>query len=1041
MASSKLDDNVQLIQLEFGSLAQHVATTTGPQAKKRKISSVRVPNNNKNHGSHEKSPNTIISIDLDKESVCLCNRKFDYNVISPSFLHKDLCSNFDLVSDGVYRVSTSDIRLGLDANNCLLLVQSKKSTRPSQKLLFALAIPHLQPEFDLLWCEIYLLNLTSAKLARNNIQVTSHLQLDFDTKSNTIAIALSYRIAIQFDIHKPSHLDVIDKINILVDAYFKPSPIENIDPVQEPVSPHLFYSFVSRETSKLPSVPQDFEIPELDTNLLRFQSKSVNWLLGKENVKYDYTTNRCTKIPLIDSETSLLLERYIVNDPDLDLQELENKVYQILNKLCFGWDKVVKSGKVYFYNKYTAGIVPITSVCKQLLTYNEDSEAQKFLPAQGLLAEVMGLGKTVEITALVLMNQRPTEEINEPMQIQNNSLSDFRTIVKAKTTLIIAPESILRQWVLEVENLAPSLAVTIYKGIGKYPKLDNNPALIAEYLRKFDMVFSTYSTISKELDYAKFTSRNRTTRNSIEKNNSYREYLERDSAINPSSSGSEVTEADTNNFELLNQISANLQKPKIANIRSNGKYEDTDYERALQDEINLAIKHNKIPEIYKRINYESPLMLTHFWRVVLDEVQMVSSKYSRAFQSAALIPRFHAWGVSGTPIKKNLTDLHSILEFLKYFPFYGDLGKKGWQNLIASREDFMKLWKRLAIRHTKAMVHEDIQLPPQRRVLLTIPFTPIEQDNYNQLYEECLSSICLDEDGNPSSADWAPSASVMMYMSSWLQKLRQICNNPQIGQLSITSKKYKRSYLHLAISVIQKLNTLDSLLDDMLTKASGEIADVERLIIQIYMEVGDFFEFIYLPQEALKFLRIGAKEAEKIIFRTNLDLERCLAEQKALSRETKLTDTEEKRKENWINDPKLERLDEKIRSLRIRIRNWNIYLHKFYFLIASGYFQCYDEEYLEITKKRGFTIDQLNLPAELLKLETFVDLNKTEEIANLLQLPLKSTFISQIRDHPDVKDEKIRAETFSNMEKEYYSLAENVRRDILQSSIEAVTML
>ena len=58
-----------------------------------------------------------------------------------------------------------------------------------------------------------------------------------------------------------------------------------------------------------------------------------------------------------------------------------------------------------------------------------------------------------------------------------------------------------------------------------------------------------------------------------------------------------------------------------------------------------------------------------FFRVVLDEAQMVESGVANAARLARKIASSHAWAVSGTPLGKDkLDDLHGLLFFL--FPVY-----------------------------------------------------------------------------------------------------------------------------------------------------------------------------------------------------------------------------------------------------------------------------------------------------------------------------------------------------------------------------------
>ena len=118
------------------------------------------------------------------------------------------------------------------------------------------------------------------------------------------------------------------------------------------------------------------------------------------------------------------------------------------------------------------------------------------------------------------------------------------------------------------------------------------------------------------------------------------------------------------------------------------------------------------------------------------------------------------------------------------------LGEYCWEKLSHNKEEFSKLWSQLAIRHTKSMVHDDIQLPEQSRILMTMPFTAVEQDLYSRKFEQCLNEIKLDEDGNPLVNDW-DIADVVEQMRYWLTQLRKLCSLPQIGRLNIE----KRSFL------------------------------------------------------------------------------------------------------------------------------------------------------------------------------------------------------------------------------------------------------
>jgi SNF2 family DNA or RNA helicase len=91
----------------------------------------------------------------------------------------------------------------------------------------------------------------------------------------------------------------------------------------------------------------------------------------------------------------------------------------------------------------------------------------------GILADEMGLGKTVQ--ALALICARPSQD------------------ARVKTTLIIAPVALMRQWQSEINVHVKSihkLTVYLYHGNGKKADFDA--------LRHYDVVLTTFGTLTSE---------------------------------------------------------------------------------------------------------------------------------------------------------------------------------------------------------------------------------------------------------------------------------------------------------------------------------------------------------------------------------------------------------------------------------------------------------------------------------------------------------------------------------------------------------------
>ncbi|KAJ1898666.1 DNA repair protein rad16 [Kickxella alabastrina] len=88
----------------------------------------------------------------------------------------------------------------------------------------------------------------------------------------------------------------------------------------------------------------------------------------------------------------------------------------------------------------------------------------------GILADEMGMGKTLQTIALLLVN-------------------------RGKPTMVICPTVALLQWKSEIEAATDALAVFIYYGDERKKLLDKNGAINQSELAKYDVVLTTYSVM------------------------------------------------------------------------------------------------------------------------------------------------------------------------------------------------------------------------------------------------------------------------------------------------------------------------------------------------------------------------------------------------------------------------------------------------------------------------------------------------------------------------------------------------------------------
>ncbi|KAL2130802.1 hypothetical protein VTI74DRAFT_5930 [Chaetomium olivicolor] len=458
-------------------------------------------------------------------------------------------------------------------------------------------------------------------------------------------------------------------------------------------------------------------IPKLDTTLFPFQRRAVQWLLRREGVEwYQGTENKAPVIrPCVTSASGQLPISFApVKDAD------ENPVY--LSPL-------------------------LRTITRNATMFRSFEEFRG-----GILAEEMGLGKTLEMIALILLHTRP----ETPVMVFDPFLE--RELLATSATLIVAPSSLLDQWLSELDRHAPSLKVMFYPGIKKFAKRKDGDEFSAENLAEQDVVITTYEVLRTE-------------------------------------------------------IWAASDAPGRA-MRNEQQYERT----------------------------KSPLVQLSWWRVCIDEAQMVENWANNAAKLARMIPRINAWGVTGTPVKDDIQrDLRGLLLFLRYEPYASDT--KIW-NLLTTfdRASFRKLFNMISMRHSKSMVRSEISIPPQKRYVITMPFTAVEEQHYQSLFEELAETCGLDIRGNPLHADWDPEdPATQSAMRVALDRLRQTVLHPEVGVRNRRAFGRKDA----------PMRTVGEVLDAMLEQTDAAIRTDQRGLLSTRLARGQILACQKKLQDAL----------------------------------------------------------------------------------------------------------------------------------------------------------------------------------------------
>ena len=197
----------------------------------------------------------------------------------------------------------------------------------------------------------------------------------------------------------------------------------------------------------------------------------------------------------------------------------------------------------------------------------------------------------------------------------------------------------------------------------------------------------------------------------------------------------------------------------------------------------------------------SPLLSVNFWRLCLDEAQMVEGSATRAAEMTRRFHTVHRWCVTGTPIQKSVYDLHGLLVFLNipldHYPF------RDWNLLAKSLAPIF--W-----RTRKTAVTNQIQLPEQTEQIHWLSFSAIEQHFYQQQQVQCAKDATerfLKFSGDPKTKLSNIDPYRVKVLLFPLLRLRQACVHPQMvrGQfLTLKPQTKTLSMEELLITLIKR---------------------------------------------------------------------------------------------------------------------------------------------------------------------------------------------------------------------------------------------
>ncbi|CAK5267784.1 unnamed protein product [Mycena citricolor] len=605
----------------------------------------------------------------------------------------------------------------IDLGNALLCSHSSRVVAVSQVLAkregsidWFLLLPRAADGLDL-----ELLGLPDDGLAETHDVLLQCVKL-MQEKRVTIDAKLRLRMRAAEDTILPFSLSLHVTVSLTPRAFGTDGSKSTVETMQRQLIQHVYPDPLVHTGNEDPTVPFFYSVvgpaPPVATReaenalqpaglvatLLPFQRRSVAWLLAREG-----------KMVTDDGE--------IINKPSATQPGFSF------------WSRIQEGSYVFYVHRITGQLS---------LTAPEEEEG-----LGGMLAEEPGLGKTLEIISLLLLNPAGPERHPGNKRWDAEASIEVKTV---KTTLIVTPPTLAPQWMDELRTHAPSLKVLLYEGwnkvdvpltraeldkaraksqISKQRKgkgrardwdedadamdVDTEVLDWASFVQGYDVVVTTYATLSRDVNVAR----------------------------------------------------AARQRPRR---------EDVVYAATIE-------------------RARSPLIMTEWLRVVMDEVQMVGG--GQVEDMVSMIPRVSSFAVSGTPARTQVADLIHVLRFLRVDHLLG-YSARHWQRLVCAgySEYFRRFFQGIAVRTTKASIKTELTIPQQTRYLVGIEMGRVERHVYDRNLESILLELGLDARGVDVRGEQRTPDPVIL--RSLLRKLRAICTHPQIGQLGV-NKIFKPS--------------------------------------------------------------------------------------------------------------------------------------------------------------------------------------------------------------------------------------------------------
>jgi E3 ubiquitin-protein ligase SHPRH len=277
----------------------------------------------------------------------------------------------------------------------------------------------------------------------------------------------------------------------------------------------------------------------------------------------------------------------------------------------------------------------------------------------------------------------------------------------------------------------------------------------------------------------------------------------------------------------------------------------------------------------------------------------------------------------------DILDLRGLLLFLRHEPYASDA--KVWKYLTTyDKKSFRRIFNSISMRHSKSLVREEIDLPPQKRYVITMPFTAVEEQHYQSLFEELAETCGLDTRGNPLVGDWDPEdPAIQRAMRVALDRLRQTVLHPEVGNRNRRALGQK----------VGPMRTVTEVLDAMLEQTDSAVRTDHRAVLSGRLAKGQILACQKREQDALAVWEEVATKSTELVDESRAQLDREIEEaRKAKSSETRASSVDGE------GEDREDAVPPRVGEARRRLRSALEIQHRAVFFCANAYFSMKSDQ-------------------------------------------------------------------------------------------------